>query len=82
MPITPITLDRSCPNSHQRQQRAEAGRRQRRQDGQRVDEALIEHAQHDIDAPSKLVCSGGLPIRSPSVDALDRLAQSTRRAPG
>ena len=34
---------------HQRQQRADAGRRQRRQDRERVDEALVEHAQHDVD---------------------------------
>ena len=33
----------------QRQQRAHARRRQGRENGDRVDEALIEHAQHDID---------------------------------
>ncbi len=33
----------------QRQQRAHARRRQRREDGQRVDVALVQHAQHDID---------------------------------
>ena len=33
----------------QHQQRADAGRRQRRQDGQRVDEALVEHAQDQVD---------------------------------
>ena len=33
---------------HQRQQRADARRRQRRQDGDRMDEALVEHAEHDI----------------------------------
>ena len=34
---------------HQRQQRADAGRRQGREDRDRVDEALVEHAQHDVD---------------------------------
>ncbi len=33
----------------QRQQRADARRRQRRQDGQRVHVALVEHAEHDVD---------------------------------
>ena len=32
----------------ERQQGAEAGRRQARQDRDRMDEALVEHAQHDI----------------------------------
>jgi hypothetical protein len=35
---------------HQGQQRADAGRRQGRQDGQRVHVALVQHAQHDVDA--------------------------------
>jgi hypothetical protein len=34
---------------HQHQQRADAGRRQRREDGQRVDVALVEHAEDDVD---------------------------------
>ena len=34
---------------HQRQQRADAGRRQGREDRDRVDEALVQHAQHDVD---------------------------------
>ena len=33
----------------QREQRAEAGRRQARQDRDRVDEALVEDAEHDVD---------------------------------
>ena len=33
---------------HQREQRADAGRRQRRQDRDRVDVALVEHAEHDV----------------------------------
>ena len=35
--------------SHQHQKRAHAGGRQRRQDRQRVDEALIQHAEDDVD---------------------------------
>ena len=34
---------------HQRQQRAEAGRGQPRQNGQRLGEAFVEDAQHDVD---------------------------------
>ena len=36
-------------NRHQQQQRADAGRRQRRKDRDRVDRALIEHAEDDVD---------------------------------
>ena len=38
---------------HQRQQRADAGRRQRGQDRDRVDEALVQHAQHDVDGDDR-----------------------------
>ena len=48
MPMKAIS-DSSVPNSLQRQQRAEPGRRQRRDDGQRMREALVEHAEHDVD---------------------------------
>ncbi len=34
---------------HQQQQRAEAGRRQSRDDGDRVDDALVEHAEDEVD---------------------------------
>ena len=34
---------------HQRQNGPDAGRRQRREDGDRMNIALIEHAEHDID---------------------------------
>ena len=34
---------------HEGQQRADTSRRKSRQDRHRVDEALVEHAQHDID---------------------------------
>src|SRR5882672_4144374 len=36
-------------NRHQQQQRAEAGRRQGRDDGDRVDHALVEHAEDEVD---------------------------------
>ena len=49
MPITP----RSLPRQQQREQRADAGRRQRRQDRERVDVALVQHAQHDVDADDR-----------------------------
>ncbi len=38
---------------HQDQQRADAGRRQGRQDGQRLDVALIQHAQDDVDGDQR-----------------------------
>ena len=47
-PISAIRLN-SVLRDQQRQHRADAGRRQRRQDRQRMDVALIENAQHDID---------------------------------
>ncbi len=34
---------------HQRQERANAGRGERREDRNRVDIALVEHAEHDVD---------------------------------
>ncbi len=47
-PMMPMT-DRSKPPSPQANQRAHAGRRQRRQDGQRMDVAFVEHAENDVD---------------------------------
>jgi hypothetical protein len=38
---------------HQRQERAETGRGQGRQDRDRVDEALVEHPQHDVDGDDR-----------------------------
>ena len=38
---------------HQGQQRADAGRGQGREDGDRVDVALVEHAQHDVDGDDR-----------------------------
>ena len=45
--MTAIRL-RSVPVNEQRQQGAHAGRRQRGEDRDRVDVALVEHAQHDV----------------------------------
>src|ERR1700730_14426390 len=36
-------------NRHQQQQRADAGRRQGRDDGDRVDQALVENAEDEVD---------------------------------
>ena len=48
MPISAIRL-KSNPNSHQDRERADAGRRQRRQDGERMDVALVENAEDQVD---------------------------------
>ena len=48
MPMIAITL-RSRPNRLSAPQGADRGRRQAGQDGQRVDEALVQHAEHDVD---------------------------------
>ena len=37
----------------QREQRADARRRQRREDRHRVDVALVEHAEHDVDGDER-----------------------------
>ena len=48
MPMTAMT-ERSSPNSSSAHERADRRRRQAGQDGQRVDEALVEDAEHDVD---------------------------------
>ena len=47
--ITP----KSVPVSEQRQDGADAGRRQRREDRHRVDVALVEHAEDDVDGDER-----------------------------
>ena len=47
-PISAITL-KSKSEHHQHQQRADAGRWQSRKDRQRMDVALIEHAEDEVD---------------------------------
>ena len=41
------------PEQHQRQNGADARRRQRRENGDRVNVALIEHAEHDVDGDER-----------------------------
>ncbi len=48
MPMSAMTL-KSVAADQQRQQRAHAGRGQRREDRDGVDVALVQHAQHDVD---------------------------------
>ena len=48
MPMNAIRLN-SMPTGGQRQQRADAGRRQRGEDGERVEEAFVENAEHEVD---------------------------------
>ena len=43
----------SVSNSFERDQRADARRGQRRQDGDRMNVALVEHAEHDIDGEQR-----------------------------
>ena len=77
MPMMPIT-DRSMWPRLERQQRADAGRRQRRQNGQRMDEAFVEHAEDDVDddqrgarsAPARSTARSGTPARCPGRSAM------------
>ena len=48
MPMIATTL-RSWPKQHQRQQRAHAGGRQSGENRDRMNEAFIQHAEHDVD---------------------------------
>ena len=48
---------------HQRQQCAESGRRQGRNDRQRVKRVLVQHAQHDIDAEDRRQNQPGLRLQ-------------------
>ena len=48
MPMMPMT-PRSLPATSRASSAPDAGRRQRREDGDRMDEALVEHAEHDVD---------------------------------
>ena len=73
MPTIAITLRSRC-DRHQQQQRAEAGRRQRRDDGDRVDQALVEHAEDEVDHEQR----GGDQDRR----ARQRIARRPARCPG
>ena len=80
MPMMPIT-DRSKPPELKRQQRADAGRWQRRENRQRMDEALVEHAEDDVDddergarsAAARSTASSGTPARCPGSVVMQRL---------
>ena len=52
MPISAITLN-SMRVKMQRKQSAHAGRGQRGDDGDGVDVALVEHAEHDVDGDER-----------------------------
>ena len=61
MPIMAMT-DRSILNSISDEQRADAGRRQAGDDGDRVDEALVENAEHDIGGEDRGQHQDALPL--------------------
>ena len=52
MPMSAMTL-KSVRHTQSARKRADAGRRQRRDDRDRVDVALVEHAQHDVDGDDR-----------------------------
>ena len=54
----------------QREQRADARRRQRRQDRDRVDVALVEHAEHDVDGEQRRPGSAAARLSSESLERL------------
>ena len=58
MPIKAMTL-RSAHADQQGEQRADAGRGQRRQDRDRMDVALVQDAEHDVDGTSAARISRG-----------------------
>ena len=50
--MMPMTL-RSMPEEQQRKDRADTGRRQRGEDRDGMDVALVEHAKHDVDGDER-----------------------------
>ena len=52
MPMMATTL-KILAKENQRQERAHAGGRQRGENRDRVDEALVQHAQHDVDGDQR-----------------------------
>ena len=62
MPIMAIT-DRSILNSISVRMRADAGRRQAGDDGDRVDEALVQNAEHDIGGKDRRQDQNALPAQ-------------------
>ena len=62
--------DRSKPEQPERQQRADRRRRQAGQDRQRMDEALVEDAEHDVDREDRAARSAGPGWRAASSKVL------------
>ena len=58
----PISADHAkiLAEQHQRQDGADAGRRQRRENGDRMNVALIQHAEHDVDGDERRQDQPGL----------------------
>ena len=67
----------SVPANHQRQQRPHARRRQGRENRDRMDVALVEHAQHDVDRPPPPRAAGT--ARSPATTGTLRACPEARR---
>ncbi len=68
---------------HQRQQRTDAGGRQRRQDGQGMNVALVEDAEHDVDREQGGQYEVGLIVEGLLVHlcgALERAVDARRHA--
>ena len=61
---------------HQHEERADARRRQRREDRDRMDVALVQHAQHDVDHEDR----GGDQQRRGGERLLECLSRSLERA--
>ena len=64
---------------HQREQRADAGRGQRRENCQRVDEALVQHAEHDVDRDRRR--RGSATARWPATARTPRRRPNSCRSP-
>ena len=71
MPMSAMTLN-SVPRHDEREERADAGRGQRREDRDRVDVALVEDAEHDVDGDERGEDQDRL--------ARERVAERLRRA--
>ena len=71
MPISAMTLN-SVLADHEREERADARRGQRREDRDRVDVALVEDAEHDVDGDERGEDEDRL--------ARERVAEGLRRA--
>jgi hypothetical protein len=75
------TMSNSIPQTHQREQRAHAGRGQRREDGDGVDVALVEDAEHDVDGDQRGEHEDRL-VASAVAELLRRALEAGVQAPG